>query len=483
MIALVLGIFLVHASPQGTGVVTGVVRSSNGSPAAQVRVYAITYRDAVEAATLPPALEGLTETDASGRYRLELPPGRYHIATGSVAAPTYHPNTTDISAARVISVARDLVVQDIDFGTFVPASRTPGGPPPGNGVLSGVLRYSDGTPASGISVVATLLAAQGNVIYMTTTPTGTLSIATSFAALTPFNIRSGNQAVTDAAGAYQIPSLGPETYRIAAGYADAAVFYPGVPDAAAAKTVVLALNARIDKLDFTLPRRAVGVRISGRVSTTSGLPATSATVRLRTRDNPTPAVIPSLGLPLLSPPQTMNVAADGLFSFPDVLPGTFIVEVNYSGIPSQRQEVVVSGQPVNGLQVVLPMTMFTGRFVMEDGSPVPNPEVFGEAILTTASNTSTIMPISSTGPFSRLLEANEFRFYLRTLPEEYEIKSLKAGSIDLSKETLKISGVELVDVEIRVAKRSVIAGSARVSGTLRDSHGNPFSRPHHALLR
>jgi hypothetical protein len=92
MIALLLGLFLLHASPQGSGVVTGLVRSSTGSPAARVRVYAITYRDAVEAANLPPALEGLAETDASGRYRLELAPGRYHIAIGAVAAPTYYPN-------------------------------------------------------------------------------------------------------------------------------------------------------------------------------------------------------------------------------------------------------------------------------------------------------------------------------------------------------------------------------------------------------
>jgi hypothetical protein len=106
MIALVLGLLLLLPSPQSSGAVMGVVRSGNGSPAPRVRVYA------VEAATVPPAMLGLTETDIYGRYRLELPPGRYHIATGAVSAPTYYPN--------IVSVARDLVVQDINFGTFVP---------------------------------------------------------------------------------------------------------------------------------------------------------------------------------------------------------------------------------------------------------------------------------------------------------------------------------------------------------------------------
>jgi hypothetical protein len=124
MIALVLGLLLLLPSPQASGVVTGVVRSGNGSPAARVRVYAITYRDAVDAATTPPAMERLTETDIYGRYRLELPPGRYHIASGSVGAPTYYPGTTDIAQARVVSIAAGGLVEKMDFSSFVPASTT-----------------------------------------------------------------------------------------------------------------------------------------------------------------------------------------------------------------------------------------------------------------------------------------------------------------------------------------------------------------------
>jgi hypothetical protein len=460
MIALLLGLFLLQAAPQGTGFVTGIVRAANGSPAPRVRVYAITYRDAVEAAALPPALESLTETDPSGRYRLELPPGRYHIATGSVAVPTYHPNTTDISAARIITVARDFVVQDIDFGTFVPATAAPRGFPPGNGVLSGVLRYPDGTPASGISVVATPVSVGQGAVTLTV-------INTTQSAMTMTRIANPRvQAVTDASGAYQIQNLGPESYHLVAGYSEAPVFYPGVPDVAAAKTVIVALNSKIDNLDFTVSRPA-GVTVSGVVSTTSGLPPTGANVRIRNRD-----VSSNFGLPSRSLPQTMNVAADGAFSFPDVQPGALIVDVLYADLPIQRREVVVSGQQASGLQLALPVTRITGHIVMEDGSPVSNPEAFGEVVLSLVRNpnlASTFLPLSSTGVFSRLIAVDEFRFYLRTLPEEYEIKSVKSGAADLMKESLKVSGKELVDVEIRVARRARVSGSARLSGTIRDS--------------
>ena len=130
MIPLVLGLLLLLPTPQASGVVTGVVRPGNGSPAQRVRVYAITYRDAVEAATTPPAMQSLTETDIYGRYRLELPPGRYHIASGSVGAPTYYPGTTDIALARVVSIAAGGLVEKIDFSSFVPASPTAGGQGP-----------------------------------------------------------------------------------------------------------------------------------------------------------------------------------------------------------------------------------------------------------------------------------------------------------------------------------------------------------------
>src|SRR5262245_15641293 len=124
---LVALFLLTQAGPQSVGVVTGVVRGANGMPAPAIRVYAIGVRDSLEALNTGTApLEGLTQTDASGRYRLEVTPGRYYVATGSVNAPTFYPGTTNAAEARVVTVASGGLVEAIDFSSFVPASRSPG---------------------------------------------------------------------------------------------------------------------------------------------------------------------------------------------------------------------------------------------------------------------------------------------------------------------------------------------------------------------
>src|SRR4051812_10205727 len=105
---VLLLLLFVQAQPQRMGTVTGIVRSSDGSPRIGVRVYAITYRDAAQADKAPPALESSTQTDNAGQYKLDVPPGRYYIASGSVVTSTYYPGTTDLSAAKVVTVGADL---------------------------------------------------------------------------------------------------------------------------------------------------------------------------------------------------------------------------------------------------------------------------------------------------------------------------------------------------------------------------------------
>ena len=61
-------------------------------------------------------LAALTQTDESGRYRLQdVPPGRYYIVAGRVDFPTYFPGGTNIADARSITVVAGGVVGDIDF--------------------------------------------------------------------------------------------------------------------------------------------------------------------------------------------------------------------------------------------------------------------------------------------------------------------------------------------------------------------------------
>lgn len=119
-----------------TGAITGRVIGMDGRPAAGVRV-ALASPDANGKITSD-ILTGLTVTDETGRYRIDdIPPGRYGVVAGAVAAPTFYPGTTSISGASVVSVERGITMSGLDFSLATtsipqPGSQnvlTPAGPP------------------------------------------------------------------------------------------------------------------------------------------------------------------------------------------------------------------------------------------------------------------------------------------------------------------------------------------------------------------
>ena len=80
MTGLLLALLLFQVNPAPTGAATGVVLGANGMPAAGVRVYAIPAGDPNAVSVNASVFESLAQTDATGRYRLEVPAGRYYIA-------------------------------------------------------------------------------------------------------------------------------------------------------------------------------------------------------------------------------------------------------------------------------------------------------------------------------------------------------------------------------------------------------------------
>jgi predicted metal-dependent HD superfamily phosphohydrolase len=274
-----LAVLLLQLSLQNAGFVTGVARGADGKPAPGVRVRAIALRDAAEAANVPSAFESLTQTDESGRYRLEITPGRYYIASGSVTAPAYYPGTTELTSARAVAIAAGAVVEGVDFSSFVPASRTPTGlsllPPGSTGVVSGVIRFPDGTPAQSIVALAssavTRATSSGTILFQsvaaysqamalfTRTQTGSLFIAPSGATVTL-------SARTDAGGRYRIENLPPDTYYLVAGFAEAPALYPGAPDIQTATKITTTPTTKLDSPDFTIPPLPPTTSVSGRVT-------------------------------------------------------------------------------------------------------------------------------------------------------------------------------------------------------------------------
>jgi protocatechuate 3,4-dioxygenase beta subunit len=491
---LLLALLLVQVSPQNNGGVTGVVRGANGMPAPGVRVYAMAVRDAVEQANAGTALESQAQTDAAGRYRLEVPVGRYYIASGSIGAPTYFPGTTNLGEARVFSIAAGQLVEDIDFSSFVPAPArgARGGTailpvlqPGSTGVLEGVIRFPHGVFATGTTVLAVPSAmvagpglAGGTNSASITTTIALSGLGVRGQSLTTRRVVNGHHIVqgrTDALGRYRFDSMPPDTYYIATGFEDAPIFFPGTADIRSAKTFTTTPTTLLDNLDFTMPLPAFGVSVRGRVTAAGDAPAAGAEVQLAPRTQPSTSFA-GYGLPVRNLSATVTVNADGTFEARNVLPGDYVVE-SHSSDPPVRLNLTVADQPVSGLRLSLPMAVLSGRILLEDGSALPDAQLFIDAIVTTINNpnlvASTILRIASDGTFGRLMDADDYRFYLRNLPDEYVIKSITSDTQDLLKETVKVTSIRSVNVEVRVAWRAgpsaneVTVGGSVIDGVTR----------------
>src|SRR5213593_2486642 len=102
------------AVPAGT--VTGRLSTAEGGVAAGIRVSAMAAPDSSKTPAEATALVSLTETDSSGRYRLEnVPPGRYYIVAGLLESSTYYPGVKSPADAKMVDVTSRATVTGIDF--------------------------------------------------------------------------------------------------------------------------------------------------------------------------------------------------------------------------------------------------------------------------------------------------------------------------------------------------------------------------------
>jgi hypothetical protein len=137
MNALLLSIIMVLTqgiplAQQQAGTIRGVLKDSEGKPAAGIRMAAVAKPESLIDALTGAAMSSIAETDEAGRYALEnVPPGRYLIAAGRLDLQTYYPGTPNFSEAKDVLVAAGAVISGIDFSlndlSFGRAAQ--GGPP------------------------------------------------------------------------------------------------------------------------------------------------------------------------------------------------------------------------------------------------------------------------------------------------------------------------------------------------------------------
>jgi 5-hydroxyisourate hydrolase-like protein (transthyretin family) len=109
----------------GTGIVSGVLKTTDGRPASGVRVGAVDAEDPASTSLL-----SVTETDANGKYRLtNIPAGRYYIVAGRLNNLHYYPSGGDRAKAAEVEVGAARIRADVNFVVPSGSQRLGAAPP------------------------------------------------------------------------------------------------------------------------------------------------------------------------------------------------------------------------------------------------------------------------------------------------------------------------------------------------------------------
>ena len=124
MIAFALALILLFQGGPAArpGVVTGQLRTPEGTPVIAVRVAAMpvpvsngVQTDGIQYFEAESAVSTAL-TDNQGRYRLaNIPPGRYYIMAGAVGEASYYPATTNFATATIVPVAAGSTTDNVDI--------------------------------------------------------------------------------------------------------------------------------------------------------------------------------------------------------------------------------------------------------------------------------------------------------------------------------------------------------------------------------
>ena len=315
---------------------------------------------------------------------------------------------------------------------------------PGSGTIVGQLRNIDGTPAVGVRVGAMVVN----------------STADSSAALVGF-------AETDSLGRFRIDGIRPGAYYVTAGLLELPTFYPGVKTAGEARSVQVTAGATVESIDFSLLRSA-GVRVAGRVQNIPpGLPREAVRVNLQ----------PVIGFEAIgtatAQPIEVAIRSDGTFEFARVAPGRYVPRVMIVGTFGAADAIVVDDRDVTGISIT-PPPLLVGQVEIAGGGtlPVPTSVVSGLALpdaasfvqilarrvnpRTLANAANTMEPangnltttVRANGLFVLPADAGEYQLYVMQIPVGYYLRSVSAGNVDLTRNTLQIGSAPPADVRV-----------------------------------
>ena len=191
-------------------------------------------------------------------------------------------------------------------------------------------------------------------------------------------------ALTDAEGAFHIPSLPPGDYYVSAidpiaeGAVDAAgqrhdipTFYPGVIVPADARRVRLEAAGEVSGVELAL-RSVTPVRVSGRMVSENGQPLLGALVVMSSYAGSRPAV---------ARPISVRVTVDGSFEFLNVPPGSYVIraraqlELGGDSVFGTFQVIVQNEDVSNILLALGPGAQLSGRVAFDATRSMPQADL------------------------------------------------------------------------------------------------------------
>jgi len=167
--------------------------------------------------------------------------------------------------------------------------------------------------------------------------------------------------------------------------------------------------------------------------------------------------------------QNTSINPDGSFKFSNVPPGTYTLTVN-PAVLAQPISMVVGDKDITGIEaVVVPTAVVTGTVLVDGGGPRPRIFLSFSAFKGgVPASPATTLP---DGTFRVVLREDEYQPAWSNLPAGYQLESITAGSLDLLKNTLKITGdTSLPPIVLRVSVDSTsswVKVSGRISGLSR----------------
>jgi len=444
MFEFLLALALLIQAPEAVklqgGVVTGMLRTNNGAPMAGVRV-AVLPADGTDPGI---ALLGIAQTDSNGRYRIEnVPPGRYHIMTGRIDSPLFHPGVDDIRIATTIVVT--------DGST---------------------------TPVADMLFVRTRVT--GRVVEAATGIGRRIESLSICCEYSPYSSSIASRSAAIGAGVIEV-SLAPLTTRV---NDDGSFEFSAVP---AGNQYLQVFDPKI--VSYNLPITITRTDLNGievKVSNESGIrgsvvdrigrPVGGVSISLQPQDGNgvyelrgrplegsaimSGSALPS-GMSPLSPSSTdilsrlqgqagsrvIPIGPGGLFDFTGVIPGAYVMEIRSAGGYSVRREIKV-GREYADVHVEMPFTQLSGRVVVDGGGTPPALKDSVRIFMYAPDGRAFFTLPDSAGRFYQLLNPGEYRFTADSLTTNYSVVSISDGSRDLLTQPLVFDGVTLQEIQI-----------------------------------